>query len=139
MFSHVTVGCNDIGKAAAFYDAALAPLGLHRRAVTPDGGPPSACWVAPGHTLPRFYVYMPFDRKPASPGNGGMVAFSAPSPEAVDASYAAGISSGGTDEGAPGPRPHYGNGYYGAYLRDPDGNKVHVVYRGDLQQSSGAA
>jgi catechol 2,3-dioxygenase-like lactoylglutathione lyase family enzyme len=74
MFSHVTVGCNDIGKAAAFYDAVLTPLGLHRRAVTPDG-----------------------------------------------------------------PRPHYGNGYYGAYLRDPDGNKVHVVYRGDLQQSSGAA
>ena len=133
MFSHVTVGTDDLDAASAFYDAVLAPLGLRRRAVTPDGGPPSACWVADGSPLPRFYVYVPWDGEPARAGNGCMVAFAAPSREAVQAAHAAGLHAGGTDEGMPGPRPHYGDGYYGAYLRDPDGNKVHVVHRGDLQ------
>lgn len=132
MFSHVTVGCRNLEQAAAFYDAVLLPLGLRRRLVIPDGGPPSACWVMPDHRLPRFYVYLPFDRNPASIGNGSMVAFAAPSPAAVDAAHAAGLTARGTNEGAPGPRPHYGQGYYGAYLRDPDGNKLHVVHRGDL-------
>ncbi len=132
MFSHVTVGCSDLGRAAAFYDAALAPLGLVRRTVTPDGGPAAACWVHPDRLLPRFYVFMPYNREPATAGNGSMIAFLAPSTAAVDAAYAAGIAAGGTDEGAPGPRTHYGNGYYGAYLRDPDGNKVHLAHRGDL-------
>ncbi|WP_038485975.1 VOC family protein [Collimonas arenae] len=132
MFSHVTIGCNDIDRAAAFYDAVLIPIGQKRRAVTPDGGPLAACWISPDRTLPRFYVYMPFDHQPASVGNGSMVAFCAPSAESVDAAYAAGIAAGGSDEGMPGPRPHYGDGYYGAYLRDPDGNKVHVAFRGDL-------
>jgi catechol 2,3-dioxygenase-like lactoylglutathione lyase family enzyme len=132
MFSHVTVGCTDLARAVAFYDALLLPLGLRQRPVTPDGGPPSACWIDPGRTLPRFYVYVPFDRKPATVGNGSMVAFLAPSTDAVDAAYAAGMQHGGTDEGLPGPRERYGAGYYGAYIRDPDGNKIHVVFRGDL-------
>src|SRR2546427_10912137 len=55
------------------------------------------------------------------------------SPDAVDAAHAAGLARGGSDEGPPGPRPHYGDGYYGAYLRDPDGNKVHVVHRADVR------
>jgi catechol 2,3-dioxygenase-like lactoylglutathione lyase family enzyme len=132
MFSHITVGCTNFDKACVFYDAVLLPIGLKRRAVTPDGGPLAACWVTPNQALPRFYVYMPFNRLAASSGNGSMAAFLAPSPAAVNAAYAAGIACGGTDEGAPAPRPHYGDGYYGAYLRDPDGNKVHIVYRGDL-------
>ena len=133
MFSHVTLGTNDLALASAFYDAVLAPLGMRRRQVTPDGGPPSACWISPKATLPRFYVYMPFDRALASVGNGSMVAFLAPTVEAVKASYKAGIEAGGHDEG---PRVHYAVGYYGAYLRDPDGNKVHVVHRGDLSESA---
>jgi len=68
-----------------------------------------------------------------------MIAFLAPTEDAVTLAHSAGISTGGTDEGAPGPRPHYGMGYYGAYLRDPDGNKVHIVYRGDLPITQGAA
>lgn len=138
MLSHLTVGCRDLERAAAFYDAMLIPLGLRRRPVVPDGGPPAACWVAPDQLLPRFYVYVPFDGQPASVGNGSMVAFAAPSPAAVDAAHAAGIAAHGTDEGAPGPRPHYGQGYYGAYLRDPDGNKLHVVHRGDLLSGDAA-
>ncbi|MCJ1886605.1 VOC family protein [Pseudomonas sp. LA21] len=132
MFSHVTVGAHDLERAGRFYDATLAPLGLKRRAVTPDGGPPALCWVTATAPLPRFYVYIPRNGEPSTVGNGSMVAFLATSETAVEAAYAAGLANGGTDEGAPGPRPHYGEGYFGAYLRDPDGNKVHIVYRGDL-------
>jgi hypothetical protein len=63
-----------------------------------------------------------------------MVAFLAPSAEAESVAYSGGHDHGGMGEGAPGPRPHYGEGYFGAYLRDPDGNKVHIVHRGDLRQ-----
>jgi catechol 2,3-dioxygenase-like lactoylglutathione lyase family enzyme len=136
VFSHITVGTNDFAKSCAFYDALLFPLGLRRREVSSDGGPPSACWVSPSNLLPRFYVYMPFNRTAASAGNGSMVAFLASGTDAVDAAYAAGLSAGGMDEGEPGERANYGIGYYGAYLRDPDGNKVHVVHRGDLFHSA---
>jgi len=132
MYSHITVGTNDLVAASAFYDALLTPLGLRRRQVAADGGPPSACWASPSGGLPRFYVYVPFDRTAASAGNGSMVAFLAPSTGAVDAAYLAGIQAGGSDDGPPGERVRYGAGYYGAYLRDLDGNKIHVVHRGDL-------
>ena len=86
----------------------------------------------PGGLLPRFYVRLPWNGAPSTWGNGCMVAFLAPSRHAVDAAWRAGMEAGGTDEGQPGPRPHYGPGYYGAYLRDPDGNKLHIVLRADL-------
>ena len=76
---------------------------------------------------------IPFDDKPASVGNGSMVAFNATNRSEVDRSYQAGMANGGTDEGPPGERPDYAKGYYGAYLRDPDGNKIHIVFRGDKQ------
>lgn len=118
---------------SSFYNAILAPLGIHQRETEPDGGPDSKCWVYDGESLPRFYVYEPFDGLQASAGNGTMIAFEAASEKVVDNAYAAGLSSGGGDAGKPGERPHYGDGYYGAYLRDPDGNKVHIVFRGDLR------
>lgn len=133
MFSHVTVGTRDLARAIEFYDALLGPIGLVQRPIEPDGGPAAACWITPGLPLPRFYVYEPFNRQPASAGNGVMVAFEAPSQAAVNAAYTAALAIGGTDDGPPGPRPHYGEGYYGAYLRDPDGNKIHVVHRGDVR------
>jgi catechol 2,3-dioxygenase-like lactoylglutathione lyase family enzyme len=142
MFSHITVGTRNLSASAAFYDAVLFPLGLRRRVVTPDGGPAAACWVTLGQVLPRFYVYMPFNREPATVGNGSMVAFLASTRSSVDQAYEAGLQSGGFDEGPPGERANYGAGYYGAYLRDPDGNKVHIAFRGDLLQqpsSNGAA
>ena len=131
MFSHITLGSNDLDRAARFYDAVLLPLGLQRRIVDPDGGPPALCWVG-AQSYPRFYIYSPFDGQPASVGNGTMTAWFAPSQAAVDAAYAAGLAAGGSDEGAPGIRPHYAPDYYGAYLRDPDGNKVHLVFRSGL-------
>ncbi|MGL5004025.1 MAG: VOC family protein, partial [Casimicrobium sp.] len=69
MFSHVTVGTNNLDRASAFYDAVLSRIGLHRRVVQPDGGPAAACWVSERATLPRFYVYSPFDRRTANAGN----------------------------------------------------------------------
>jgi len=133
MFSHVTVGARDLERSGRFYDAVLVPLGLKRRIVVPDGGPAALCWVSAHASLPRFYVYSPYNGEPATVGNGSMAAFLAPSAAAVDSAYADGLAHGGRDAGAPGPRPHYGDGYYGAYLRDPDGNKIHIVHPADLQ------
>lgn len=132
MFSHITVGVSDLDRSGAFYDAILSPLGFVRRIVAVDGGPPALCWHDAQHPLPRFYIYLPFDGQPCSAGNGSMVAFVAPSPAAVECTYGAGIENGGACAGAPGPRDHYGAGYFGAYLRDPDGNKIHIAHRGDL-------
>jgi len=133
MFSHVTVGTRNLEVSIDFYDAVLMPLGLIRRRVNPDGGPSCACWVKTGKTLPRFYIYEPFNGEPAHAGNGSMVAFEGVSQEEVNNSYRAGLTSGGISGGAPGPRDRYGKGYYGAYLYDPDGNKVHIVHRGDFK------
>lgn len=132
MFSHITVGVSNLDKAAEFYDAILLPLGLIQRPVTPDGGPAARCWIKPGLTLPRFYTYEPYNGQPACAGNGSMVAFTAGNENEVLAAYAAGLAAGGISEGAPGERANYGKGYFGAYLRDPDGNKIHLAYRGDL-------
>ncbi|MBY0393782.1 MAG: VOC family protein [Novosphingobium sp.] len=132
MLSHFTIGSSDLERSGCFYDAVLTRIGLVRRPVTPDGGPAALCWVSKDHPLPRFYVYEPYNGLPATAGNGVMLAFSSPDRNAVDLAYAAGIEAGGTCEGPPGERPRYGSGYYGAYLRDPDGNKIHVVYRGDI-------
>lgn len=131
MFSHITVGVTDLARAGRFYDAILSPLGLQRLPMEPDGGPDALCWTG-AERLPEFFAHQPFDGAPPSAGNGSMVAFLAPDAAAVDAAHAAGLAAGGTDEGGPGPRPHYGPGYYGAYLRDPDGNKVHLAVRGDI-------
>lgn len=133
MLSHITVGITDLAQAGAFYDAVLLPLGWRRPPPGgDDGGPDALEWVPAGAELPTFFAHLPFNGEPASPGNGSMVAFLAASPAIVEACHKAGLAAGGTDEGAPGPRPHYGAGYYGAYLRDPDGNKLHIVHRGDL-------
>jgi predicted lactoylglutathione lyase len=78
---------------------------------------------------------LPRDGLAATPGNGSMLAFHAETPDSVRTAYTGGILLGGTDEGTPGERPWYGEGYYGAYLRDPDGNKLHIVYRGDLEHT----
>ncbi len=132
MFSHVTVGVSDLDRSTIFYDAIMKIMGYSQRQVVPDGGPASRCWVSADQPLPRFYIYEPFDQQPPSAGNGSMSAFLTPSPQSVVDAYSAGVAAGGCCCGPPGPRPHYGEGYFGAYLYDPDGNKVHLVHRGDL-------
>lgn len=128
MFSHVMFGARDVPRLAAFYDAVLAPLGLVRAEW--GDGPEGASWRRPGEAHPTFDVQVPFDGREATPGAGHMVAFLAPTRAAVDAAHAAALAHGGTDEGAPGLRERYAPDYYGAYMRDPEGNKVHVVHRG---------
>ena len=127
MFSHVMIGTHNLMRAIAFYDAVLAPRGIER---IPSKYPTWAAWWRPGETS-KFWVGRPYNGLPASWGNGGMVAFAAPSRTAVDAAYAAAIAAGGLDEGPPGLRASYAPDYYGAYVRDSDGNKVHFVHRGE--------
>ena len=129
MYSHITLGTNNLVQAAEFYDAVLSPLGLIKASITDNDETVGWSWAEP-QGLPSFFVVLPFDDKPASVGNGTMVAFSAGSTAVVDAAYQAGLKLGGQSEGAPGHRTHYSPGYYyGAYLRDLDGNKLHIVYR----------
>lgn len=132
MFSYVSLGTRDLARALPFYDAVLAPLG-HTRIEDYDPEDRSAAWGLddPG---PHLWVTQPFDGGPASPGNGTMVSFLAQSRAAVDAFHAAALAHGGTDEGAPGLRAHYGPHFYAAYVRDPDGNKLNAVcYRSDTE------
>jgi catechol 2,3-dioxygenase-like lactoylglutathione lyase family enzyme len=127
MFSHVTIGTQDLPRAMAFYDAAPAPLGILR---VQGRFAEWASWQRPGEAE-KLWVGKPQNGEPASHGNGWMVALTAPSRAAVDAAYAAAMAAAGTDEGAPGPRPKYAADYYGAYVRDPEGNKLHFMTRGD--------
>ncbi len=130
MFSHVTLGTHELAVAAAFYDAVLAPLGIER---VSKKYPNWAAWQRPGGEQ-KLWVGLPYNQEPASMGNGCMVAFEAQSRAAVDAAYAAAMAAGASDEGPPGLRASYGPNYYGAYVRDLDGNKVHFVCRRDAQQ-----
>jgi catechol 2,3-dioxygenase-like lactoylglutathione lyase family enzyme len=127
MFSHITIGARDLTRLIAFYDRVLAPLGIGRVMTSEEFG--FAGWRREKDG-PTFFVTRPHDGNPALPGNGTMTAFTAPDRAAVDAAHAAGLAAGGSDEGPPGLRPHYAPDYYGAYLRDPEGNKLHVVHRG---------
>ena len=127
MFSHVTLGTHSLERAIAFYDATLAPLGIER---VLKKYPNWAAWQRPRESS-KFWVGLPYNQLPASWGNGCMVAFAAQSRTAVDAAYAAAIAAGARDEGSPGERPNYGPGYYGAYVRDLDGNKLHFVFRAE--------
>lgn len=119
--SHVSVGTNDFARATAFYDKVMAALGCKRLMEFPGA-------VAYGKDFPEFWVQKPLDGSPASVGNGTHVGFFAASEEAVQAFYAAAMAAGGKDEGAPGPRPHYGPAYYGCFVRDLDGHKIEATY-----------
>ena len=122
MIAYVTVGADDIAAARRFYDALLVPLGYGCRE-----GPEGLSYAmppGPAAPPPDFYVKPPFDGRPASSGNGAMVAFQAQGQAQVRALHAAGLRAGGRDDGAPGFRAAYGAGFYVAYLRDPQGSKL---------------
>ncbi len=118
MIGYVTLGTNDYERAKAFYDAVLGVLGAKRTMASDrmqgygsvGGGPMLA-------------VCKPYDGGPATAGNGTMIALAANSREEVDRTHAAAMANGARDEGAPGLR---GETFYGAYFRDPDGNKLCV-------------
>ena len=121
MFSHVTLGTNDLAKAMTFYDAVLATLGLRRLLTRAEHG--FAGYGLQGARL-GFFLCRPFDGGAATFGNGTHIALLAPDRASVSAFHAAALAAGGKNEGAPGPRPHYHEHYWGAYVRDLDGNKL---------------
>lgn len=119
MIGYVTLGTNDLERAAAFYDELLKLVGAGRFMETDK----FIAWaVAPDK--PALSVTRPYDGKAATVGNGVMVALVVMTPEQVDAIHARAIELGGTDEGAPGPRGD--SGFYAAYFRDLDGNKLNA-------------
>ncbi len=124
IISHVSVGVNDVARAAAFYDKVLATLGS-KRIMEHEGFA-----IAYGKIFPEFWIQNPFDGGKAAPGNGVHVAFAAASQDQVMAFYDAALEAGGTSDGAPGPRPEYGEPYHGCFVRDPDGNKIEATYWG---------
>ena len=122
MFSHVTLGTNNIERARRFYTAVMAALGIEQPFPRQSAG-----FVFGTLAGPKLFVGPPFDGRPAGHGNGEHVAFLAKDRATVDAFHAAALAFGGSDEGAPGLRPQYHANYYGAYVRDPDGNKLQAV------------
>lgn len=125
MFRYLTLGSNDLDRSILFYDALMAALGHRRLPGSEDGW---AGWGHPQRPGSQLWLCAPFDGGAACPGNGAMIALQAGSPAMVDAAHRAGLAAGGRNEGAPGLRPQYGTGFYGAYLRDPDGNKLALVH-----------
>jgi catechol 2,3-dioxygenase-like lactoylglutathione lyase family enzyme len=121
MYSHVTLGSNDFGRAKKFWDAVMEVLGHPVLFDLPN-------LLAYGTPVgEKLFILSPFDGGEARPGNGVHAAFKVDSRAKVDAFHAAALANGGTDEGPPGLRPHYHPNYYGTYVRDPDGNKVQAV------------
>ncbi|CAN7448051.1 VOC family protein [Pseudoduganella sp. LjRoot289] len=123
MFSHVFIGVTDFERAHAFYAALTAELNLVQK--FRDDSRPWAAWMPADAPRPLLGIGKPYEGE-ASCGNGQMTALLAPSRAAVERAYASALAHGGTCAGQPGLRPEYHENYYGAYMRDPDGNKLCV-------------
>lgn len=123
MIGYVTLGTSDLARAAAFYDEIAAELGTSRM-MEFDG---FIAWGTPNGAA-GIGLTKPFDGKPASVGNGVMVALAAKDKDQVKRLYDIALAHGGKDEGAPGPRGD--SGFYAAYFRDPDGNKLNAFVMG---------
>ncbi|MBN9669676.1 VOC family protein [Roseibium aggregatum] len=123
MIGYTSVGTNDLKKSSDFYDSLFSVLQAKRIMEFDD----FVVWgTRPG--APAFSVHVPFDGLPASVGNGVMIALAAESRDEVDKVYDKALSLGARDEGKPGQRAD--NGFYAAYFRDPDGNKLNVHHLG---------
>ena len=120
MIAAVCLGTNDLARAGDFYDEVLGILGMERLVADEKE-------VGYGQAggEPTLWVLLPFNGEIATNGNGTQLIFKAPDQQSVDLFHQKVIERGGTDEGAPGPRD-YAPGYYGAYCRDLDANKLHV-------------
>ena len=120
--SHVSLGTNQFEQAVAFYDAVLAPLGIRR---VLDLSEHRA--IAYGRAFPELWIQAPHDGQPAQTANGVHIAFLADNHAHVDAVSVAALTRGAAPAGAPGKRPHYGDAYYGCFVRDLDGHKIEAM------------
>jgi len=120
MIHHVSVGTNDVARSRAFYDAVLPAVGLGLMKSSQQ-----AADYGSGQLI--FSVETPVDGQPATAGNGTHIAFAAEDRAMVDRFYDEALANGGSSDGAPGLRPEYDANYYGAFVRDPDGNKIEAV------------
>ena len=119
MIGYVTLGTNDLERAAAFYDALLAEMGAKRLMEDET----FIAWATSPNS-PAVSLIKPYDGNPATVGNGVMVALAVDTPEKVDQVHARAMELGAQNEGDPGPRA--GGGFYAGYFRDPDGNKLNA-------------
>lgn len=118
-FSYVMIGSNDMERSRKYYDAVIPVIGGIFEVEYPGQ---AICYKLRDEG--RVWIVPPYNKEAAEPGNGIMIGFGADSAEMVQAAHAAALSSGGSNEGDPGPRPQYGPNVYGAYARDPEGNKM---------------
>jgi catechol 2,3-dioxygenase-like lactoylglutathione lyase family enzyme len=120
MIDHVSIAVRDLAGCCRFYDAALAPLGFRRMIVRPTT-------IGFGKKYPEFWLNERRAMTAVDVESGAHVALRAPDTNAVDAFYSAALQANGTSDGAPGPRPEYSVGYYAAFVRDPEGNRIEAV------------
>lgn len=120
MIDHVSVGVADIERAARFYEAAFAPLGLSRLIARP-------ATVGFGKNYPEFWINLRPGMARVSPDSGAHICLRAKTTEEIEAFYAAALKAGATDDGPPGLRPHDRVKYFAAFVVDPDGNRIEVV------------
>jgi catechol 2,3-dioxygenase-like lactoylglutathione lyase family enzyme len=124
MIDHITFGVSDFARSTAFYDRALAPLGVKRLFDVPLEHSDGVSCTGYGDDRPWFWI------AEQDPTRGKLhVAMLADDHATVDAFYSAALAAGGRDNGAPGPRPHYGPDYYGTFVLDPDGHNIEAVCR----------
>ncbi|EGP07868.1 VOC family protein [Afipia clevelandensis] len=120
MIDHVSVGVADLERAARFYEAAFAPLGLTRLVTRP-------ATVGFGKTYPEFWINLRAGMARVPPESGVHICLRAKTTEEIEAFYLAALKAGGTDDGPPGIRPHDRVKYFAAFVADPDGNRIEVV------------
>ncbi len=121
MIDHISVAVRDLGAAERFYTALLAPLGLAKLREWPDAA------IGFGKKYPEFWINRRAAMARVANDSGVHICLRAPDTAAVDAFHAAALAAGGMSDGEPGLRPHYYGGYYAAFIRDPDGNRIEAV------------
>jgi len=120
MIDHVSVAVRDLAASTRFYEAVLTTLGFDKLEARP-------ATVGFGKAYPEFWINLRSDAMPAPARGGAHVCFRARTTDMVDAFHAAALAHGGADDGKPGFRPQHGEGYYAAFIRDPDGNRIEAV------------
>jgi len=121
VIDHISVAVSDIGRAEAFYAAALGALGMVKIRAWPGAA------IGFGKTYPEFWINRRAAMAPVATDSGAHICLRARDTASVDAFHAAALAAGGASDGAPGLRPHYHLRYYAAFVRDPDGNRVEAV------------